>query len=255
MSGSSSGLDVTSAPLADQILLRIAKLMQGGEEDEETCKTLDAITTLVSNEADYESDDGKALVDLIDDDGFTTILEYLDMRQGELVRGHATLTVSAYLKAKDKLGVKQLTSFFLSRVSKGTYDDYVVAFSVAASIFPVIPAVSSGLFLSDGFVQSLGPLMKRKWKSRKVEQACLEMLNAACMDTACREAVQKYCTEWLEEVINDQPEDISKITSPDRAVATEDGPLQQRLHSQNVRNLAAVVLAKLQVRSLCGHFH
>ena len=56
-------------------------------------------------------------------------------------------------------------------MGKGTYDDFIVAFSVAAAIFPVVPDVIATLFLSEGFVVSLGPLMRRKWKSKKVEQA------------------------------------------------------------------------------------
>lgn len=59
----------------------------------------------------------------------------------------------------------------------------------------------------EGFLPSLNGLMRRKWKSRKVETACLEMLNAACMQTQCREAVQKYCTDWLEEIVDQDPEE------------------------------------------------
>lgn len=242
--------DFTVAPLEDQILLRVAKLMQGGEEEDDTCNTLDAVTKLLSDEANSKSSVGKPLYELIDEDGFATILEYLDMRQGDIIRGHATLTVSAYLKVTGETGVERLTHFFESRVSKGTYDDFIVAFSVAASIFPVIPALSSQMFLREGFVQSLGPLMRRKWKSKKVEQACLEMLNAACMDTPCREAVQKYCTEWLEEVVGDNPSDVTEISQLDQQFAAEDGPMQQRVHSQNVKYLAAVILAKLQASNM-----
>ena len=89
--------------------------------------------------------------------------------------------------------------------------------------------------------------MKRKWKSKKVEQASLEMLNAACMNTACREAIQKYCSEWLEEIVTDVPKTNIDVPSPERHHVAEDGPIQQRVHSETVRNLAAVVLAKLQV--------
>jgi hypothetical protein len=70
-----------------------------------------------------------------------------------------------------------------------------------------VPDLTSELFLSEGFLPSLDPLMRRKWKSRKVETACLEMLNAACMHTQCREAVEKYCTEWLEEIVDQDPEE------------------------------------------------
>lgn len=247
--------DITTAPLEDQMILRIAKLMQGGEEDEDICKTLDAVTRLLNDES-VRNTSSKPLHELIDKDGFVTILECLDMRQGNMIRGHAIVTVSSYLKVTDKLGAGRLREFFLARVRKATYDDFIVAFSVAASVFPVVPGLSAELFLSEGFVSSLGPLMKRKWKSRKVEQACLEMLNAACMDTACREAIRKYCAEWLEEIIANHPVDVADIDTTDRHLIAEDGPLQQRIHSQEVRNVAAVILTKIQVHySACKYFH
>ena len=164
------------------------------------------------------------------------------MRKGATVRGHATLTVSAFLKTSEERGTEYLSAFFKSHVSKGTYDDFLVAFSVAACIFPIMPSISADLFLSEGFVNSLGPLMRRKWKSRKVEQACLEMLNAACINTACREAIQKYCTEWLEEIVAEKPQNA--IGSAEDGV---DGSQQHGVHSETVRNLAAVILAKLSV--------
>jgi hypothetical protein len=236
--------------LEDRTLLLLARLMEDGQEDEDTCKDLDTLTKLLSDDSSPEtrsSEPHKPLYQLIDLDSAETIFGYLDMRQSEMVRGHATLTSSAYLKASGKQGVDYLSEFFRARVEKATYDDFLVAFSVAASLFPVAPDVMATLFLSEGFVVSLGSLMRRKWKSRKVEQAALEMLNAACMNTPCREAIQKYCTEWLEEIVNNVPPTHAGVSSPDPYCVVEDGSIQQRIHSENVRNLAAVVLAKIQV--------
>ncbi|KAL3421531.1 hypothetical protein PVAG01_07977 [Phlyctema vagabunda] len=251
-----SAIPTTDALLKDQIWLLLARLMEGGQEDEDTCKDLNNLTRLLSDEANIKKadkdDDKKPFFEVIDADGFETVLDYLDMRQSPTVRGHATLTISAYLKVADEHGVEYLSSFFATRVGKGTYDDLILAFSVAASLFPVVPAVIAKLFLSDGFIASLGPLMKRKWKSKKVEQATLEMLNAACIDTASREAIQKYCTEWLEEVISHPPNmemDNVLCSSPGAAGTVEPGSIQQRMHSEQVRNLAAVILAKLQAVS------
>lgn len=238
--------------LEDQTLLLLARLMEGGEEDEETCQGLDALTKLLNDDASEETRPKvphKPLHELIDSDSVETILGYLDMRQSETVRGHATLTTSAYLKASGEKGVEYLSEFFHSRVGKATYDDFILAFSVAASIFPVVPDVIATLFLSEGFVVSIGPLMRRKWKSKKVEQAALELLNAACMNAACREVIQKYCTEWLEEIVVDVAKNPLEVSSPERRQAAEVGSIQQRVHSETVRNLAAVVLAKLQVSS------
>ena len=224
--------------------------MEGGQEDEETCKDLNTLTKMLNDDAIEEtrsSEPHAPLCQSIDMDGVETILGYLDIRQSPTVRGHATLTTSAYLKASGQTGVDNLSQFFFERVGKRTYDDYIVAFCVAAALFPIVPDVISPLFLSEGFVPSLGTLMKRKWKSRKVEQAVLELLNAACMNTHCRETVQKYCTEWLEDIVSDDAAGSLQVESPDGYQVGEDGSIQQRIHSELVRNLAAVVLAKLQV--------
>lgn len=246
----SGALVEQNGSLEDRTLLLLARLMEDGQDDEDTCKDLNALTKLLTDDASRETrlaEPHKPLYQLIDNDSVESLLGYLDRRQADMVRGYATLTTSAYLKASDKQGVDYLSEFFHSRVEKGTYDDYLVAFSVAAAIFPVVPDVMATLFLSEGFVISLGPLMRRKWKSKKVEQAALEMLNAACMNTPCREAIQQYCTEWLEEIVNDVPESHAHVSSPERHSVVEDGSIQQRIHSGNVRNLAAVVLAKIQV--------
>jgi protein unc-45 len=235
-----------NASLEDQTLLLLARLMEGGQEDEDTCKELNTLTKLLGEDPVVNprfKEPHTPLYQLIDSDSVETILGYLDMRQSPAVRGYATLTTSEYLRVSGDTGVEYLSDFFYAKVGKATYDDFIVAFSVAASIFPVVPEVVATLFLSEGFVVSLGPLMKRKWKSKKVEQAALEMLNVACMNTPCREAVKKYCTEWLEEIVNVDP------TDPESHSAPEDGSIQQRIHSEKVKNLAAVVLAKIQVGS------
>lgn len=245
-----SAVTDTNVSLEDRTLLLIAGLMEGGQEDEDTCKQLDTLTKLLNDDFSEETrspEPHKPLHELIDTDAVETILGFLDMRQSPTVRGHATLTTSAYLKTSADSGVQKLSDFFHSRVEKATYDDFILAFSVATAVFPIVPDVSATLFLSEGFVVSLGPLMKRKWKSKKVEQAALEMLNAACMNTTCREAIKKYCTEWLEEIVNNAPPTTTEDLSPERRHLTEDGALQQRIHSEHVRNLAAVVLVKLQV--------
>jgi hypothetical protein len=236
--------------LEDQTLLLLAGLMEGGQEDEVTCKELSSLAKLLNDDSTEEARSAKPhkpLYELIDADSVDTILGYLDMRQPPTIRGHATLTTSAYLKASEDKGVELLSDFFNSRVRKATYDDFIIAFSVATSLFPVVPDVIATLFLSEGFIVSLGPLMKRKWKSKKVEQAALEMLNAACLHTQCREAIKKYCAEWLDEIVNDVPLTPLDASSPEKHYVVKDGSIQQRIHSEQVRNLAAVVLAKLQV--------
>ncbi|KAL2127900.1 hypothetical protein VTI74DRAFT_10008 [Chaetomium olivicolor] len=231
----------------DQTLLLFAGLMEGGKEDEETVAELDKLTKLLNEDVEFTKKGEKSITSVIDSDCVDTIVCYLDMRQADIVRGHAMLCTSAYLKAAGENGNKKLSEFFRCRVERGTYDDYIVAFCVAAVIFPIVPDLTSELFLSEGFLGSLGPLMRRKWKSRKVETACLEMLNAACMHQACREAVQKYCVDWLEEIVDQDPEDaVRDMHHVDPDVSSQEGSISMRRHSQHVQNLAAVVLAKLR---------
>ncbi|KAL2015697.1 hypothetical protein VTK56DRAFT_5015 [Thermocarpiscus australiensis] len=233
----------------DQTLLLFAGLMEGGKEDEETVADLGKLTRLLDEDVAVVKTGEPSITSVIDADCVDTIVCYLDMRQPEIVRAHAALCTSAYLKAAGEEGNKKLAEFFHTRVRRGTYDDYIVAFCVAAAIFPIVPDLTSELFLSEGFLPSLGALMRRKWKSRKVETACLEMLNAACMHSHCRDAVQKYCADWLEEIVDQDPEDAvttmhEHAVDPDLNV--QEGSVSLRRHSQQVQNLAAVVLAKLR---------
>lgn len=184
------------------------------------------------------------------------------MRQPEVVRGHATLTTSAYVRAAQEDGSKKLSEFFFERVRRRTYDDYIVAFCVAAATFPIVPDLTAELFLNEGFLGSLGPLMRREWKSRKVETACLNMISAACMNSLCREAIQKYCVEWLEEVVDQDPTGALQSESGQPRIQGEDGSISMRRHSEQVQYLAAVILAKLRVRNsshtythTCIHTH
>lgn len=230
--------------LEDETLLLLAGLMEAGKEDEDICKDLSKLTKFLSEDPAVDPRmklPHTPLHKILDEDTIDTILGFLDMRQSPAVRGYATMAISEYLKASGEVGNKQLSDFFYGKVRRATYDDFINAFSVAAQIFPVIPDLASTLFLSEGFVGSLGPLMKRKWKSKKVEQSALEMLNVACMNTACREAIRKYCTEWLEEVVSAPPPTTGVPTNEDG------GAIEQRIHSEKVKNMAAVVLAKIQV--------
>ncbi|KAK7947763.1 actin cytoskeleton organization protein [Apiospora aurea] len=233
----------------DQTQLLLARLMQGGQEDVDTCEALDLLTKLLNDDfaAGQKDKSHKSICKIFDDDCIDSVFSYLDMRQAEQVRGHAILTVSAYLKAAGDDGSKALTHFFFDRMKRGTYDDYIVAFCVAAAVFPIAPDITAEMFLSEGFLGSLGPLMRRKWKSRKVETACLEMLNAASMNANCREAIVKYCTEWLEEVVDQDPSTMSSaVHSVDTEVEGTHGSIAMRRHSEAVQNLAAVILAKLR---------
>lgn len=236
------------ASLEDQTLIIFASLMEGGTEDEETCKDLSQLTKLLNDDAEARIKDKNhpTICQVIDSDCVDTLLGYLDLRQADVVRSHALLASSAYLKAAGQDGSRALSTFFFDRVKRGTYDDYIVAFCVATATFPIAPDLTAELFLSEGFAASLGPLMRRKWKSRKVETACLEMLNAASMNQSCREVIQKYCVEWLEEVVDQEPTEVVRTMSNEYHMHAEGGSINMRRHSEQVQNLAAVILAKLR---------
>lgn len=237
----------------DELLILFAKLMEGGQEDDETVRELDQLSKVLNEDAARRQRDQStpSVCRLIDVDCVDTMLGYLDMRQADVVRAHAIVAVASYLSAAGQEGERQLSNFFLERVRRGTYDDYIVAFSVAAATFAVVPDLTTRLFLSEGFLSSLGPLMRRKWKSRKVETACLDMLNvAAGVSVTCRDAIRKYCCDWLEEIVDQDPEDPlvgDDVHRSDPDLRLRQGSIAVRRHSDHVQNLAAVILTKISV--------
>ena len=195
----------------DVFQLYLAKLIQMG--DEENGRALEGIARLLIADTEH-------LHTLIDGETFEVILSSLDNRNPVHVRSQATLVTAKYLEASGDNGQKTLVHFFASRITKQRNEDLVLAFSAAAAVFPVAPSQAATLFLTEGFVQALVPLLEKKSKSEKVELAALHMLSAACIDSACREAIKKYCTSWLQHIL---------------ATGKDERP-----------GLAAVILAKIQ---------
>ncbi|KAI0967934.1 putative actin cytoskeleton organization protein [Xylaria arbuscula] len=269
--GASELADMGKLNPVEQSQLLLARLMEGGQEDDNTCQALDRLAFLLNDEADWNSKlprekrtrnfyeglspeaeeqkraEAGSVCDVFQDDVCVdTLLGYLDMRQSAEVRAHATVTVTAYFGVAGDKGASALKKFFFDRLKRGTYDDHIVAFCVASSVFHIAPKPTTEMFLSEGFLPSLAPLMRRKWKSRKVETACLEMLNAASMYPECRQPVRTYCSEWLEEVANPDPEDLpTAVHAADPDVDITPGSIAMRRHSLAVQHFAAVILAKL----------
>ena len=71
--------------------------------------------------------------------------------------------------------------------------------------------------------------------------------HAACMNQHCREAIQKYCVEWLEEIVDQDLNDVVRSMNADPNLHIEGGSVSMRRHSEQVQHLAAVILAKLRV--------
>ena len=145
--------------------------------------------------------DAPVLHKLMDEPTVDTILSALDYRNAVEIKSQATLAIAKYLEASESKGQAALTKYVTSRVAQQKNSDLILAFSAAAAVFPVVPAMASTLFLVEGFVSSLIALLEKKAKSEKVEHAALEMLAAACIDSACREAISKHCRAWLQHIM------------------------------------------------------
>ncbi|KAL8955905.1 MAG: hypothetical protein Q9183_006487, partial [Haloplaca sp. 2 TL-2023] len=101
--------------------------------------------------------------------------------------------------------------------------------------------MAASLFLTEGFVPSLVPLLEKKINSDKVEQAALQMLSAACVDSACREAIKKHCLQWLKGVMNDGKDDrpavaavvLAKVLDPTAPQKDTGGKAEQDTNGVN----------------------
>jgi protein unc-45 len=177
----------------DLFQLLLAKLMESGHDLDG--RALKGIALLLTA-------DPKRLHPFVDEEGFDAILGCLDIRLPTDVRIQATLAASKYLEASGEIGQKHFTGFVSSHVGKQKNEDLIVAFSAAASLFPIVPAMAAPLFLTEGFLRSVIPLLNEKLKSSKAEEAFLQLLNAACIDQACRSSISKYCSVWLAHIVS-----------------------------------------------------
>ena len=177
----------------DLFLLFLAKLMESGHDND--ARSLKGITRLLAVDA-------HRLQDLFDTENFDAILSSLDIRLPSDIRSQATLATVRYLEVSQDTGHQLFIDFVTSRVKRQRNEDFVIAFSAAASVFPIAPAVTAALFLTEGFLPSLMPIISQKKQNSEVEEALLGLLNAACMDGACREAIAKYCSGWLSHLVS-----------------------------------------------------
>ncbi|KAL1987023.1 hypothetical protein VTN96DRAFT_4897 [Rasamsonia emersonii] len=196
--------DVRSYCESELFQLFIAKLMESGHDLDG--RSLKGITRLLAVDAEK-------LQHLVDDEGFDVIISSLDNRLPLDVRSQATLATAKYLEASKEVGQKRFSKLVTAKVTKARNEDLIVAFSAVAAVFPVVPTITATLFLAEGFLQSIEPLLDREVKSTKVEVALLELFNAACMDKACREAIRNSCTEWLTHILSNGTEKSSELAA------------------------------------------
>lgn len=175
----------------DVFMLSLAMMMEEALEHPE--RAMKGIAQLLAHHAEH-------LKGIIDADSFDVILTSLDIRLPNSLRSQATLaSIKLFELAPDTAG-ELISKFVTNRVKRGEANDLIIAFSAATAIFPVAVTAAAALFLTEGFVSTLVPLVEKK-KSHKLEQATLELVSAACVDKNCRDAINKHCREWLEVLV------------------------------------------------------
>lgn len=175
----------------DIFMLSLAMMMEEALEHPE--RAMKGIAQLLAHFAEH-------LKGIIDADSFDVILASLDIRLPANLRSQATLASIKLFELAPETAGELISKFVTNRAEKGEAHDLIVAFSAAAAIFPVAVTAAATLFLTEGFVSTLVPIVEKK-KSHNLEQATLELISAACVDKNCREAINKHCREWLEDVV------------------------------------------------------
>ena len=182
----------------DLFQLLLAKLMESGHDLDG--RALKGLALLLMA-------DTKRLSAFIDQPGFDAILSSLDIRCTPDVRTQATVAASKYLEVSELDGQKYFVDFVTSRVGQQKAEPIVAAFSAAAALFPIATSMTATLFLTEGFLPSLMPLLDRKLKDDRLYDTFLHLLNAACVDGACRKVIGKYCSDWLSHIVSNGSDD------------------------------------------------
>ena len=177
---------------ADLFQLLLAKLMESGHDLD--ARALKGVALLLVADADR-------LHSLIDAEAFDAILASLDITLPAEVRSQATVATSKFLEVSPEESRKLLVNFVTSRMHRQRDQDVILAFSATANLFPIVPAVAAPLLLTRGFLQSIIPVLDKKSRTAAVNDAFLQLLNAACIDEACRSAMGKFCSEWLSNMV------------------------------------------------------
>jgi hypothetical protein len=136
----------------DIFRLSIASLIAAGIESPE--RAMKAIARQVALAPENVSD-------LLDEDAFEVLLSSLDIRQEQNLRSQSMLAMAKVLEIKGDEGAELFSRYIATRVAKGTNDELINAFSAASAVFPMVPAVVSKLFMTDGFVQQLVPNLEK----------------------------------------------------------------------------------------------
>ena len=182
----------------DLFQLFLAKLMESGHDLDS--RALKGIVLLLMADA-------PRLKDFIDEEGFDALMTSLDIQLSPQIRGQATLVISKFLEVAETTGQNFIHKFITVHVKRQKADDLNLAFSAAASLFPVAAAGIASLFLTEGFLPSVMPVLDRRLKStNSIHDAFLALLNAACVNSTCRVAITTHCSAWLAHKISNGTE-------------------------------------------------
>jgi hypothetical protein len=181
----------------DAFQLVLAKLLEPAQDA--AVMGMRLIGRLISTES-------KQLVVLLDAGNMEVILNMLDIQRPATVRSQALMVTAKILETIPDRGQHILSQYVTSRATAPNTNSLVLAFSVASAIFPILQSVASAMFLSSGFLDSLVSITKNV-DSARLARASFELLSAACVDKACREAVAEKCAIWLQMVMTQQGTD------------------------------------------------
>ncbi|KAI9724195.1 MAG: hypothetical protein M1828_003940 [Chrysothrix sp. TS-e1954] len=185
----------------DAFTLLLAKLFEAGLDHPEIAMKCVALL-LTADAANLEQ--------LVDADSFQTILTFLKNDNTAELRSQATLVAAKLLEVSPTRGQRLLAEFVVNRIAQQSKNDLITAFSAAGAIFPVVPSMAAGLFLTEGFIADLINLLSSSG-STKVVHAGLDLLSAACVDKSCREAIAKQCTTWLQQTSESEDDQTSVV--------------------------------------------
>lgn len=213
----------------DLFVLFIAKLMESGHDHDG--RALKGITLLLLA-------DTARLSRHIDEDAFDALLTSLDYRLPAEVRGQATLVISKYMEISEVESQEYFSKFISSQIAKSKAEALIIAFSAAAQLFPVATNITSQLFLTQGFLQRLMPVLQHKLSGPMVHDSFLALINAACIDGACRKAIQEHCSTWLSHKVSNgtgrQPQVAATILAKLRTANARGASADQAPSNENV---------------------
>jgi hypothetical protein len=173
----------------DVFQLALAQMMRAGEDQPE--RAMRSISRMLAVESSH-------LKGLIDADGFDIILVHLDNRLPESLKREATIITSKLFELAPENAEALIAQFVVKRIKKPTADSLIVSLSAAAAVFPMAPATAEKLFLSEGFLPSLFRLVQ-KYKSNRLEQVALNLLDIACISKPARDGIRQHCQEWIQD--------------------------------------------------------